>query len=193
MNGTYLRRWGSLGAGGVNSSPAFRPNGVAVAGDGSILVADYAGAVVKFSAAGALLARWGSPGTAAGVPQPLFSGLMDVAADTSAAPRIYVADSSNGHVAVLGADGSYEGQLGAGMFSAAGPIAVAVTPDGRTVWALDGDEAAPAVLRFERAAPAGAALCRTAVPSPRPSPRRQARRPPPDASVVEGVDAAIPW
>ena len=79
-----------------------RPEGIAIAVDGNVWVADYGrDRVVKLSGEGRLLQAWGSHGTGAGE----FVGPKGVAVDGSLG-RIYVADTGNARIQWLAPDGT---------------------------------------------------------------------------------------
>ncbi|WP_323844330.1 hypothetical protein [Microbulbifer magnicolonia] len=104
LDGSHLR---TLGAGaGLDS-----PGGVAVRGDGSLLVADtYGQRVLHLDADGRLLHSWGGRGSGAGA----FSYPTDVAA---AGGGFYVADGYNDRIQQFDADGALVRKWG-GPFAA---------------------------------------------------------------------------
>ena len=99
------------------------PSGMAVAGDGSVFVADTNNNRVQhFSATGQFLDSWGAEGTSDG--QFLRPTGIAVAGD-----RVYVADRYNFRIQVFDLDGSYRaqwGERGTGNGQFDGPAALAV-------------------------------------------------------------------
>lgn len=151
-NGTPLYQIDSTSGGG---QPFQRPNGVAIAPDGSLYVADtWNYRINQYSQEGQFARGWGQAGTfgafAETIPTDGFWGPRDVMVDAQG--LVYVADTGNKRIRVYTATGEYVRDIG-GAGSALGqldePAGLAVSADGRlfvadtwnrrvSVFALDG-------------------------------------------------------
>jgi len=111
-DGTPLQAWGSFA--NIDPGPApggtfNEPWGVAVAGDGTVYVADtWNHRVQRFSPTGRFLGMWGTFGQAES--QTALWGPRAVAVD--AADRVYVADTGNKRIVVFDEQGNPLGQIG---------------------------------------------------------------------------------
>lgn len=117
------------GAGsGAEARPLRRPQSVAVAPDGTLVVVDTGNhRLLRLSAAGRLLAEYGGLGTDGG------RFYRPTAAVVAADGRIVVADTGNHRVQVLTSDGrplAIIGRLGTGPGALVEPGGVALAPDG---------------------------------------------------------------
>ncbi|MBN1179991.1 MAG: TIGR03663 family protein [Anaerolineae bacterium] len=140
--GALVDTWGSYGECNTNPTPPpgtfCEPWDVAVAPDGSVYVADtWAHRVQHFTAAGEVVAAWGSFGQF-GVGDPLGEGHFFGPRAVAVGPdgRVYVVDTGNKRVQVFTPEGEFVTQWG-GYGSAAGqmdePVGAAFTPDGQIV------------------------------------------------------------
>lgn len=109
-DGAFLAAWGDRG---TDAGQMINPNGLTIAQDDTVWVADFGNHRIQhFSPDGALLTEWGSFGGGAGQ----FYNPTDVAVD--AGGRIWVSDWQNRRVQVLEPDGTFvatwgdEGKLG---------------------------------------------------------------------------------
>lgn len=123
----FVRSWGSL-------SFAF-PNGVGVAADGTLYVAEFPHRILHYDAAGTRLGEWGSEGSGPGE----FNSPTGVAVGPD--DLIYVVDAGNHRIQVFTEDGAFQQEWGRhgdgdGQFNA--PLALAVAADG-TVYVADTD------------------------------------------------------
>lgn len=117
--------------------PFQRPNGVAVAADGDLFVADtWNYRIRSFTDEGEVITGWGQPGQfgAAAQTEPVdgFWGPRDVDVDSEG--LVYVADTGNKRIRVYDQDGTFVrdiGYAGSGLGALDEPSAVAVAPDGR--------------------------------------------------------------
>lgn len=101
--------------------------GLAIDADGNVYVAQYAGRIGVYSAAGVLISTIGSPGTGRGQ----LNSPYDVALDGHG--RVYVADAYNHRVEVFTTGGAYVtawGTRGSAPGQFIQPRGVAVGPDG---------------------------------------------------------------
>jgi sugar lactone lactonase YvrE len=111
-DGTPLQAWGSFA--NIDPGPApggtfNEPWGVAVAGDGTVYVADtWNHRVQRFSPTGRFLGMWGTFGQAES--QTELWGPRAVAVDD--ADRVYVADTGNKRIVVFDEQGNPLGQIG---------------------------------------------------------------------------------
>jgi sugar lactone lactonase YvrE len=110
-DGTFLREVGSAG---TRPGELSGVGALAVAGDGSLLVADGANRIVRFAADGALLRTWGRSGSEAGAFR--FGGGRgnDAGAGGGLAVGgnvVYVADSGNNRVQRFSLDGDSGGVI----------------------------------------------------------------------------------
>ena len=101
--GAFLNQWGDEDGG---QGPFGSPEGLAVAGDGTIYLTVYVTdsgdyRVQHFTADGVLLNQWGSLGS--GVGQFEYPGGLAVAGDGT----VYVADRGNNRIQVFTADGDF--------------------------------------------------------------------------------------
>jgi peptidylamidoglycolate lyase len=132
-DGKLLMTLGERGVAGNDSGHFDRPTKVAVAPDGSFYVSDgYRNTrVMKFTADGAFLFQWGTPGTGPGQ----FDLVHSVTLDREG--QVYVSDRSNGRVQVFDGNGKFLAQ-----WKSAGigrPYDVGIGPDG-TVFIADGGD-----------------------------------------------------
>jgi len=115
-NLNYVRTYGTAGVPYLTDGSHYnRPNGLAVALDGSIYISeDWGRRLIKLNAAG--VPQWiiGEAGLW-GNDNEHFGGGGDVALDT--AGRVYFADSGNCRVQIYNSDGSYYATLGTGCGS----------------------------------------------------------------------------
>jgi peptidylamidoglycolate lyase len=122
--GELLMTLGEAGVAGDDDSHFNRPTDVAVAPDGTFYVSDgYENSrVLKFSADGRLLLKWGERGTG--------PGQFDLphAIDLDARGRVYVADRENDRVQVFDADGRFLTQWTSEAMGR--PYGVAIAPGG---------------------------------------------------------------
>lgn len=129
--GEVLKQWGAPSSQDGAEPGTFRePWGIAVAQDGSVLVADtWNHRIQRFDAKGKFLTEWGYFGQA---EQPdAFWGPRDVAVDSK--NQVYVTDTGNKRVVIFDLDGNYITQFGtAGMEKGMldEPVGIAVEPDG---------------------------------------------------------------
>jgi DNA-binding beta-propeller fold protein YncE len=128
-DGTFIRKWGSFGAGAGEMN---RPAGLAVDREGNILVSDALNNRVQtWSSSGELLATWGEAGSGPGQ----FNLPWGIEVDAQG--RVYVVDWRNSRVQQLTADGAYLASFGGpGTHDGSG------TPDG--MGASDGSLDRPA-------------------------------------------------
>ena len=99
-SGVKLRSFGSRGSG---HGPFNRPEGIAVDGEGNILVADYNNhRIQKFTAEGQFLAMVGSEGSGHSFP-------IDIAISNN---KVYVADFRNHRIQVLHSDLTFSSTFG---------------------------------------------------------------------------------
>jgi DNA-binding beta-propeller fold protein YncE len=107
------------------------PRGVAIAGDGSVAVADFGHHRIQvFDADLRFVRQWGGEGGEPGE----FRQPSDVA--IAADGRLYVADTWNGRVQMFSLGGEFLGQSEVALY---GPRALTVAPDGRVVVADTGN------------------------------------------------------
>ena len=135
---TFLERPGlpvmQFGSHGTGTGQFDMPTGVAVDGDGNILVADTLNhRIQKFDAKGKFLATWGRQGNGNGM---LF---MPTYLAIDRAGHVYVADSGNNRIQVFDAQGKYLSSIGSvgkepGHF--AEPKGIALDAKGN-LWVVD--------------------------------------------------------
>lgn len=131
QSGEVLKQWGAASSQDGAEPGTFRePWGIAIASDGSVLVADtWNHRIQRFTADGKYLNEWGYFGQA---EQPdAFWGPRDVAVDSN--NRVYVTDTGNKRVVIFNLDGKYITQFGtAGMEKGMldEPVGIAVGSDG---------------------------------------------------------------
>lgn len=131
QTGEVLKQWGGPSSQDAAEPGTFRePWGIAVAPDGSVLVADtWNHRIQKFDANGKFLLEWGYFGQA---EQPdAFWGPRDVAVDNNG--KVYVTDTGNKRVVIFDLKGNYISQFGtAGMEKGMldEPVGIAVDADG---------------------------------------------------------------
>jgi tripartite motif-containing protein 71 len=156
--GTLQARWGAgEGDGAAGSGPgAFNhPAALTVAASGNVYVADTANnRVVELSPAGAVLAEWGSKGTADGKFDAPSAVAVASSPEGDGAGDVYVLDSENNRVQVFEADGRFLAKWGLrgtapGDFSQPAAIAVGCSGD---VYVADTNN--NRVQRFDLTAPA---------------------------------------
>jgi DNA-binding beta-propeller fold protein YncE len=99
-NDAFVRQWGSLGNGTGEFS--ITAPGIAVDSANRVYVIDKINAKVQmFDTAGNYLASWGSPGK--GSEQ--LNNPEDIAVDGDNSSRIYVTDTRNSRIQILGVEG----------------------------------------------------------------------------------------
>lgn len=136
-DGKFLVNTGQWGSFGSQDGYFIEPHGIAVAGDGSVLVADaFNSRVQRLAKDGTFLGQWGSKGSAAGEFD--FPAALAVSATGS----VYVADRDNHRIQKFSLEGSWQGGWGtygsgAGLFSS--PSGVAVGTDGHVYVADSGN------------------------------------------------------
>lgn len=137
LDGAFVTAWGSAiswGGEGTGDGQFSHPEGIAVAPDGSVYVADSGNhRIQKFTADGAYLAQWGSPGADAGQ----FNWPRGITVDQDGA--VYVTEVGGNRVQKFTAAGSFItlwGSPGQGQGEFSGPGGVAVDGDGY-VYVLD--------------------------------------------------------
>ena len=131
QTGEVLKQWGGPSSQDAAEQGTFRePWGIAVAPDGSVLVADtWNHRIQKFDANGKFLAEWGYFGQA---EQPdAFWGPRDVVVDNEG--KVYVTDTGNKRVVIFDLKGNYITQFGTagmerGMLDE--PVGIAVDKEG---------------------------------------------------------------
>jgi|GEM_PF-746717 len=128
-------RYSTWGDQGSADGRFFRPQGIAVDGDGNIYVADTRNErIQKFDAAGEFVAKWGGyPGSGPGE----FKRPSGVAVDGQG--YLYVADTGNNRIQKLDSEGTYVldwGDSGSGPSEFELPTAVALNTDGN-VYVVD--------------------------------------------------------
>jgi len=131
QSGEVLTQWGTSSSQDGAEPGTFRePWGIAVAPDGSVLVADtWNHRIQRFTADGKFLDEWGYFGQ--GEQPDAFWGPRDVAVDSN--NRVYVTDTGNKRVVIFNLDGKYLTQFGtAGMEKGMldEPVGIAVGSDG---------------------------------------------------------------
>jgi DNA-binding beta-propeller fold protein YncE len=120
-NGEYYKQWGTPGPGDGQFSGIC---GVAVDGNGNVLVADTGyDRVQKFNSGGTFLMKWGSSGPGDGQ----FNGPYRIAVDVN--NNVYVVDQGNNRIQKFDANGTYLTQWGSlgsgdGQFNSPSGIAV---------------------------------------------------------------------
>lgn len=132
-DGTYLGEWGSFSGDSAAAAPAGtfnEPWGVAVAGDGTVWVADtWNHRVQHFSARGEFLGMFGYFGQAES-PEPFWGPRAVVVDDRG---RLFVADTGNKRIVFFSRSGEPVGSFG-GAGSELGqlnePVGLAVSEDG---------------------------------------------------------------
>jgi peptidylamidoglycolate lyase len=132
-DGKLLHEWGERGVPGDDPSHFDKPTDVAVSADGSFYVSDGYGnsRVVKFSAEGKFLFRWGRKGTASGE----FDLPHGIALDSEG--RVYVADRQNDRIQIFTAEGKFLAEWKSAAMGR--PYGVRIGRDGR-VYVADGGE-----------------------------------------------------
>jgi uncharacterized repeat protein (TIGR01451 family) len=144
-DGTFLTKWGSDGSG---DGQLDWPEGVAVAPDGSVYVADTDNdRIQKFTADGVFLNKWGGYGSGDGK----FRHPKGIAVDSSG--YVYVADAFNDRVQKFTPDGVWVTQWGSygqgnGQFDT--PLGIAVDSEG---YVYVSDAYNNRIQKFERASP----------------------------------------
>jgi sugar lactone lactonase YvrE len=125
-DGTFVRQWGSQGSGDGQLNA---PQGLGIAPDGTVYVADTSNHRIQvFDSEGNLLRKWGSQGSGDGS----FRSPNDVAVGPDG--LIYVADGSNNRVQVFEPDGTFVRKWGSsgsgdGQFGGS-PFRIVVTDEG---------------------------------------------------------------
>jgi len=143
-DGTRLRSWP------VSARDAF---GIDVTPGGDVLVTGFwEDVILRYSADGELLERWGSRGSAPGQ----FFNIAGVATDEDG--NVYVGDASNHRVQVLDSTGNFLRMWG-GLGEFDGPWGIAVGPDGN-VYVADKNHG-----RVRKYTPAGVYLATIGSPS----------------------------
>jgi len=107
--GTFITQWGgpASSAGGSGNGQFYDPQGLAVAGNGNVYVADTGNYRIQVcSNTGAYISQWGSQGTGNGQ----FSNVKGIAIDNSG--NVYVTDYSNDNVQKFTSTGTYITQWG---------------------------------------------------------------------------------
>lgn len=128
--GAYLGQW-----------PVANANGIAVAPDGTVYVVSTS-SVGHYSAAGAPLGNWGTPGSGDGQ----FDSPIDVAVDADG--YVYVVEQGNSRVQKFASDGTFVTKWGSyGLFDGQFeyPAGISVTPEGEI---LVSDFGADQIQRF---------------------------------------------
>lgn len=129
-NDDSILQWGSPSPGGQAQAGTFsEPWGIAVAGDGSVYVADtWNHRIQKFTPQGELLQVFGRPGLVADGPDH-FWGPRGVAVDADG--NVYVTDTGNRRVAVFDPAGNYLRQFGdSGEGALNEPVGIAISREG---------------------------------------------------------------
>ena len=129
----------TIGDSGRDLGKLRQPMGVAIAPDGSLLVADWENGRVE---------RWNAqmePASAWPLPSPALGVAVDPAG------RVYVPDGDQRLVRAYSGDGQFLFQLGgsdaATRLPVESPVQVAVSPDGATLWVLGTDGLSTVDLR----------------------------------------------
>ncbi|MEX2315065.1 MAG: hypothetical protein WD628_05050 [Thermomicrobiales bacterium] len=126
-DGGFVRMFGTTGSEAGN---LLEPVGIAVAADGTILVADSHNArIARFESDGTPLKPWP---VEARTGQTFFEPYLAIGSDGS----VYASDSVNGTIVSFGPDGSPGATLGEGLVRQ--PFGVAVTSDGGSLLVTDG-------------------------------------------------------
>ncbi|MBK9750526.1 MAG: TIGR03663 family protein [Chloroflexi bacterium] len=134
LDGGFLYYIDGVTGGG---QPLLRPNGVAIAPDGTLYVADtWNYRIVQFTQDGQFIRGWGQMGTfgafAETVPTDAFWGPRDVTVDDQG--FVYVADTGNKRIRVYTATGEYVrdiGMAGSALGQIDEPSGVVTSADGR--------------------------------------------------------------
>lgn len=133
-NGTPLYQIDSASGGG---QPFNRPNGVAIAPDGSLYIADtWNYHINQYTQEGQFILGWGQPGTygafAETVPTDGFWGPRDVTVDHQG--LVYVSDTGNKRIRVYTSTGEYVrdiGMAGSALGQLDEPSGIVTSSDGR--------------------------------------------------------------
>ncbi len=124
-NGTFLRKWGSPGAG-----PGQLDNvtGLAVGSNGDVYALEYGGRIQQFTPTGGLVRSWGGIGTSDG----LFNTPLDLAADPFG--HLFVADRGNNRIQEFDLQGNFIrkwGSAGTGSGQFNDLLGIGVDPAGQ--------------------------------------------------------------
>ncbi|HEX2910365.1 MAG TPA: 6-bladed beta-propeller [Chloroflexia bacterium] len=142
-NGTFLSKFGSIGAGDGQFTLAqyeSGPGGIATDEDGNIYVTDTWGyRIEKFDKNGTFLAKWGNGQDTKGQAQldqqypTSFYGPRSIAYDKSTG-ELYITDTGNKRIVVYDKNGNFKRQFGTGG-SGPGqfdePDSIVISPDGK--------------------------------------------------------------